>query len=130
MDDFRKKLSAKLFQEVLETVARAQQSQVEGLRNADLLRCYAELQFRLNGSAHCSICRATVRHKVRVTVERSDGRVDQYECLCTRCYEGERAQSRKIVMQVGEARVEQGPRERSVNTIDFKEHAARQSNRS
>jgi hypothetical protein len=33
-------------------------------------------------------------------------------------------------MQVGEARVEQGPRERSVNTIDFKEHAARQSNRS
>jgi hypothetical protein len=61
-----------------------------------------------------------------VIAERKDGRVDEYECLCTRCYEGERAQSRKIVMQVGEARVEQAPRRTSVDTTAFKEHAARQ----
>jgi hypothetical protein len=106
----KRPVPAKLFQEVLETVAEAAVEASE-VRPAELLRCYAELQFRINGSANCSICNATVRHKIPVKAIRPDGRIDQYDCLCTRCYEGERAQSTLITMQIGQAKVEQTPRE-------------------
>jgi len=115
----KRTISARVFAEYLETVAQAQQFQVSNLRNWDLLRCYAELQFKLNGGSRCAMCRACVRHVIPVSVERMDGQVDAYDCLCTRCFEGERAQSRKIVQQVGEARVEQTPREETTRTTDF-----------
>ena len=115
----KRTISAQVFAEYLETVAQAQQFQVSNLRNWDLLRCYAELQFRLNGGSRCSMCRATVRHVIPVTVERVDGRVDAYDCLCTRCFEGERARSEKIIQQVGDARVEQRPREAQKKTTQF-----------
>jgi hypothetical protein len=116
----KRTISAQVFAEYLETVAQAQQFQVSNLRNWDLLRCYAELQFRLNGGARCSMCRACVRHVIPVTVERVDGTTEAYDCLCTRCFEGERARNRKIIQQVGEARVEQTPREQSKKTTSFR----------
>jgi hypothetical protein len=119
MNQVKRAISVQVFAEYLETVAQAHQFQVSNLRNWDLLRCYAELQFKLNGGSRCSICRACVRHVIPITVERGDGKTDTYDCLCTRCYEGERALSRKIIQQVGEARVEQTPRESSNKATQF-----------
>jgi hypothetical protein len=120
MTHAKKTISAQVFAEYLETVAQAHEFQVSNLRNWDLLRCYAELQFRLNGGSRCAMCRACVRHILPVTAEREDGSVDRFDCLCTRCFEGERARSKRIIMQVGEARVEQTPREYTKETTDFK----------
>ena len=107
-------ISSALFQEYLEGVTRAQ-TERENARALILLQCNAELQYRLNGGSRCALCTTTVRHVVPISVERKSGKVDQYACLCTRCYEGERARSRRIVMALGEARFEQLPRERSRN---------------
>ena len=85
------------FQEYLEAVLAAQQFQQSSVRTWTLLQCYAEFQFRLNGGGHCAICKATVRHIIPVTVCRESGQTDQYSCLCTRCYEGERAKSLKVI---------------------------------
>jgi hypothetical protein len=120
MTQIKRTITTQVFAEYLETVARAHEFQVSNLRNWDLLRCYAELQFRLNGGARCVLCNATVRHVIPVTAERADGSTDQYGCLCTRCYEGERARSKRMIMQVGEARVEQVPRQYNQQTTDFK----------
>jgi hypothetical protein len=120
MNQAKRLITTQVLAEYLETVAQAHQFQVSNLRNWDLLRCYAELQFKLNGGSRCVMCRACVRHVVPVTAERADGSVDKYECLCTRCYEGERARSKRIILQVGEARVEQTPREYNRQTTDFK----------
>jgi hypothetical protein len=126
-NQFKDPVAARLFAEVIETIAKAQEPENSELRQWDLLRCFAELQFRMNGSARCSICKATVRLKVPVEVHRVDGRVDHYDCLCTRCYEGERGQSTKVVMQVGEARVEQGPREDNRTATDLHTYVAARS---
>ena len=113
------KISTQIIQEYLEMVFQAQQFQVSNLRHWNLLRCYAELQYRLNGGSHCSMCESTVRHVVPITVEMPDGERKQFDCLCTRCYEGERAQSKVIVMQLGEARIEQTPPEHSRRVMQF-----------
>ncbi|MBI2682347.1 MAG: hypothetical protein HYX26_03880 [Acidobacteriales bacterium] len=120
MSQHRRQIPAKLFQEYLENVAQAHEPQASEIRHSELLRSYAELQFRLNGNARCAICNATVRHKVPITVERPDGRVDHYECLCTRCFEGEKAQSVRIIQQLGEARVEQEPKPPVLKATDFR----------
>ncbi len=52
----------------------------------ELLRWYAELQFRLGaGGGHCAECRAHVRHALPIRAEMLDGHVREYLCLCTRC---------------------------------------------
>ena len=112
-------LAAEYFQEYLEAITRAQQFQVSNLRHWTLIQCYAELQFRLNGGGKCAICRATVRHVIPVTTERADGHRDEYACLCTRCYEGERANSVRIVMHIGEAQVSETPREYGKRASDY-----------
>jgi hypothetical protein len=112
-------LVAEYFQEYLEAVTRAQQFQVSNVRHWTLIQCYAELQFRLNGGSKCAICRASVRHVIPVTAERADGRLDEYACLCARCYEGERASSSRIVMHLGEAHVEETPREYGKQASDY-----------
>jgi hypothetical protein len=116
----KRQIPAKLFQEYLEGVAQAQEVEASELRHSELLRSYAELQFRLNGNARCALCNATVRHKVPIVVERPNGRRDEYACLCTRCYEGEKAQSVRIIQQLGEARVEQQPKVSQNKTTDFR----------
>src|SRR5437764_1277718 len=107
--DHIKRIPARFLQEYLETIAHAQAFQVSNLRNWNLLSCYAELQYKLNGGSKCSICRSTVRHVVPVFVQRLDGHEDSYGCLCTRCFEGERAQSTSIRLKIGEAEVAYAP---------------------
>jgi hypothetical protein len=114
----RTKLPAKFFQEYLETLAAAQSFQVSNVRNWNLLRCYAELHFKLNGGAKCAVCRAHVRHVIPATAERPDGTRLEYSCLCTRCFEGERAMSKVLTMGIGEAQVEYRPRDYGKVTME------------
>lgn len=114
-------LVAEYFQEYLEAISRAREFQVSNLRHWNVIQCYAEFQFRLNGGSKCAICRATVRHVIPVTAIREDGSQDVYPCLCTRCYEGERAKSVKMVMSIGEAQVEEAPREYGSRASDYTE---------
>lgn len=92
-------------------LAGAQAYQVSNLRNWDLLRSYAELQYKLNGGGRCSMCRAHVRHVIPAHVEKPDGSTADYACLCTRCFEGERATCERLILQMGEAKVEYRPRD-------------------
>jgi hypothetical protein len=110
---------AEHFQEYLEAILAAQQFQQSNVRTWTLLQCYAEFQFRLNGGGHCGMCKAAVRHVIPVTVCRDNGETDRYTCLCTRCYEGERAQSLKVIQEIGEARIEEGPRVYGKRSSDY-----------
>ncbi len=52
----------------------------------ELLRWYAELQFRLGaGGGRCVECRAHVRHALPIRAELMDGSAREFLCLCTRC---------------------------------------------
>ena len=52
----------------------------------ELLRWYAELQFRLGaGGGRCVECRAHVRHALPIRAEILGGSVREFLCLCTRC---------------------------------------------
>ena len=85
-----------------------------------ILGSYAELQYRLNGGGHCSVCRAAVRHVLPVRVEHSDGSISDFECLCTRCLQAERAQSDKVTLTVGKAVLVYTPGEEKPRTQKFK----------
>jgi hypothetical protein len=89
-------------------------------RLAKVLTSYAELQFRINGGSHCSVCHAAVRHVVPVRVERSDNTVTSFECLCTRCLEAERALSKRVVLTVGKAMLVYTPGESHPKTQQFR----------
>jgi len=106
----QRKIPARFLQEYLETVAHAQSFQTSNRRAWALMHCFAELQYKLKGGAKCPQCRAHVRHVVPVTIERLDGSKDEFPCLCTRCFEGERANSRLSTMRIGDAKVEYKPR--------------------
>jgi hypothetical protein len=110
MQGIRRQIPAKFLQEYLETMVSAQSFQVSNTRHWTLIQCYAELQFKLNGGGKCPMCRAHVRHVVPIRAERPDGTVQEFECLCTRCFEGERATSKVITLHLGEAFVDHYPR--------------------
>src|SRR4051812_10493393 len=99
--ELRKQIPAKFLQEYLETVEEAQSVAVSNTRHWMLIQCYAELQFRLNGGAKCPVCRSHVRHVVPVRSEHRDGTVEEFSCLCTRCFEAERAISKVVITHVG-----------------------------
>src|SRR5271155_4682422 len=80
----QRKIPARFLQEYLETVAHAQSFQTSNRRAWALMHCYAELQYKLKGGAKCPQCRAHVRHVVPVTIERLDGAIEKFPCLCTR----------------------------------------------
>jgi hypothetical protein len=108
--ELRKQIPAKFLQEYLETVEEAQSVKVSNSRHWMLIQCYAELQFRLNGGSKCPVCRSHVRHVVPVRSEHRDGTVDNFSCLCTRCFEAERAISNVVITHIGKAAVEHYPR--------------------
>lgn len=54
-------------------------------REHELMRWYAELQFRVSGGGRCVECRAHVRHALPIRAETLDGSVREFLCLCTRC---------------------------------------------
>ena len=107
-----------LLQRYLETLALVKDIKSANLRNRELLSCYAEVQFVLHGGRRCPVCRAHVRHVLPVIAEHLDGGTVEFPCLCTRCFEAERAISRLIVTHLGKARVEEHPLEYGARTID------------
>ena len=72
-----------------------------------ILISYAEVKFRLHGGSKCAICKAPVRHRIPVLIQRKTGTIEEYACLCTRCVEGERAQSRRVMVRLGDAVLEE-----------------------
>jgi hypothetical protein len=124
MQGIRRQISAKVLQEYLETMVSAQSFQLSNTRHWTLIQCYAELQFKLNGGSKCPMCKAHVRHVVPVRAERPDGTVQEFECLCTRCFEGERAISKVITLHLGEAAVEQYPRKYGAKTSQVQSSSA------
>lgn len=132
-DEPRKRpIPAKFLQDYLQTVVDAQFFKVSNLRNWNLIQCYAELQFKLNGGTKCPVCRACVRHVVPVQAHKEDGTVKDFKCLCTRCFEAERATSKCVTMHMGDASVTYYPREygavsehgKTANQISRKARAA------
>ena len=106
----KKPVPAEFLQDYLETLVEARNFQTSNLRNWSLIQCYAELQFKLNGGSKCAVCRAHVRHVVPVTAEKQDGALKEFACLCTRCFEAERATSKFVSMKLGDASVKYEPR--------------------
>ncbi len=107
-----------LLQKYLETLAHAPVFQLSNARHWTLLQCYAEVEFILHGGARCPVCNAHVRHVLPVRAEHNDGTHAEFSCLCTRCFEAERAISRVVVIHVGQARVEHYPINYGAKTTD------------
>src|SRR4051812_18353089 len=107
----KRPIPAEFLQDYLQSIVDAQLFKVSNVRNWNLIQCYAELQFKLNGGTKCPICRAHVRHIVPTQVHKPDGSSKEYKCLCTRCFEAERATSKCITMHMGDAKVTYYPRE-------------------
>jgi hypothetical protein len=107
----KRPIPAEFLQDYLQAVVDAQYFKVSNLRNWNLIQCYAELQFKLNGGTKCPVCRAHVRHIVPTQIQKADGTAKDYTCLCTRCFEAERATSKCVVMSMGDATVTYYPRE-------------------
>jgi hypothetical protein len=91
-------------QEYLE--ALADEDELPSRRERRLLMSYAEFRFKMHGGGKCAVCRASVRHVLPVKVERLNGTMLEYPCLCTRCMEAEKPVSRRISMAIGQARIE------------------------
>jgi hypothetical protein len=92
-------VSPELFQELLETLAGVDNLSAETKRQ--VLASCAEVKYRLRGGAHCPICRSHVRHVMPIYAVHLDGSERSYPCLCTRCFEGEKGLSSRIVLRLG-----------------------------
>jgi len=93
------KISPELFQEFLEVVAGVDHLPPDKQRQ--LLASYAEVKYRLRGGSRCPLCRTPVRYVMPVYVIHIDGSERSYPCLCTRCFEGEKGLSSKVVVRLG-----------------------------
>ena len=93
------KVSPELFQEFLETLAGVDALSVEKQRQ--LLLSYAEVKYRLRGGGRCPLCNTHVRHIMPIYAVHLDGTERSYPCLCTRCFEGEKGLSSKVVVRLG-----------------------------
>lgn len=104
-------ISQQLFQEFLENLAGVDELAPEKKRQ--LLESYAEVKFRLRGGSRCPICKTPVRHVMPVYAVHLDGTERSYPCLCTRCFEGEKGLSSKVVVRLGATSLiyERGARE-------------------
>ncbi len=107
-----------VLQEFLESLSEA--NTPPNRRQQKILESYAELQFRINGGGHCSVCHASVRHVLPVQVEHRDGSVKKFECLCTRCLEAERVLSKRVTLTVGKAVVVYTPGKSEPRTQKFR----------
>jgi hypothetical protein len=93
------KISPELFQEFLEALAGVDHLSAEKQRQ--LLNSYAELKYRLRGGSKCPLCHTHVRHVMPIYAVHLDGTERSYPCLCTRCFEGEKGLSSKVVVRLG-----------------------------
>src|SRR5258706_2133930 len=101
-----KKVREVHLQEYLETVALAHGEETTAAKAKALLKSHAELQFQRHGGGKCPMCRASVRHVIPVRTMHQDGTWHRYNCLCGRCFEGEKGRFHVTIMQIGDARVE------------------------
>ncbi len=92
-------ISQELFQEFLEQVAGV--SDLAPEKKRQLLASYAEVKFRLRGGSRCPMCKSHVRHVMPIYAVHLDGTERSYPCLCTRCFEGEKGLSSKVVVRLG-----------------------------
>jgi hypothetical protein len=97
-----KPLPPRLLQAYLQELSHAAAETNVITRKRELLRSYAELQYRISGGGRCSVCNAHVRHALPVSVRSHDGTITKFECLCTRCFEGERVRAQLISIRAGE----------------------------
>ena len=67
----------------------------------EVLLAFAEVDHRLRGNSKCKVCRAPVRAEMRTIGTDDQGRTFEYECLCRRCFEAEKAYCRKVTAYVG-----------------------------
>jgi hypothetical protein len=121
------------FEEYLALIANADESLDADERLRLLISHHAELNYQLFGGSRCSLCNAAVRHLIVVITEKKR-RETRYDCLCTRCLEGERAVSERVILKLGRAAVEYKPRPGAITKrwtegkIDLRSKAARQQN--
>ncbi|HEX7959895.1 MAG TPA: hypothetical protein VF493_08250 [Terriglobales bacterium] len=101
----QRQVPAWFLQEYLALIANVDESLDPDERIRLLVFHHAELNYKLFGGARCSLCNSAVRHIVAVTIEKN-GREARHQCLCTRCLEGERALSERVVLRFGRAAVE------------------------
>jgi hypothetical protein len=92
-------------QDFLDALSRCEADRENQQAKRDFVRCFAELQFCMHGGSKCAVCRAHVRHVLPVYSERTDQSVRNFECLCTRCFEGERGAAKKLCMKLGETTI-------------------------
>ena len=98
-------IDPRVLQEYMDSLAHCRDNPDRKMAKRDLMRAYLELQFRLNGGSRCAICSTHVRHVMPIICERASGEVRSYECLCTRCFEGEKSASRRVHTKLGEAKM-------------------------
>jgi len=98
------RIYARALQEYLEVLADSEDLPARRQRN--LLLSYAELRYKVRGGSRCEVCTTPVRHVVPVVAQRLSGVEVSYDCLCVRCLEAEKAVSRRVVLQIGDAMVE------------------------
>ena len=106
-----------VLQEYLESLAEMEGPPQKRLHKA--LESYAEVQFRVRGGGHCSICHAAVRHVLPIRAEHIDGTAGEYACLCTRCLQAERVLSNKVTVTVGKSVLEYGRKGEPPRTHKF-----------
>ncbi len=100
------KINSQDLEEYFATLARCSESAMDDdTKLRELMRSYAELKFRVMGGSHCAVCRSHVRHVFPVIAEQASGEVKELECLCTRCFEGEKSTAVRMVLVVGHNRV-------------------------
>ena len=66
----------------------------------EVLLAIAEIDHRLRGNVKCVGCGAPVRAVMRTVSVDDSGQTHEYECLCRRCLEAEKAYSRKVTSYV------------------------------
>lgn len=98
-------LSPRDMHDYLEALSRCQKDRNDERARYDLMRAFAELQFCIHGGAKCSVCHAHVRHVLSITSERADGTRHDFDCLCNRCFESERAVAKQIAVSLGDATI-------------------------
>jgi bacterioferritin-associated ferredoxin len=101
------KINAEDLEEYFAALARCSETPMDDdLKLRELMRSYAELKFRIMGGSHCGICNAHVRHVIAVESHQSSNEIKQYECLCTRCFESEKAIAERMILHLGDNCVE------------------------
>lgn len=84
------RVNERILQEYLQSIAEDEGIPEGPDRAKHLLISYAEFRFRVVGGSQCPLCRASVRHVLKVTILRPGGETVTYPCLCHRCLEAER----------------------------------------